>query len=56
MTVAERSGPPDTREVMEAKGIFAMARELGFEVKNLQEAKREEYVDFKFPSSHWPNG
>lgn len=56
ITVAERAGPPDTREVMEKKGIFAMARELGFDLVNLQEAKPEDYVQVDVPGSHWPQG
>ena len=56
VTVAERAGPPDTTEVMEQKGIFAMARELGFAVVNLQDAGPEEYVQFNLEGSHWPEG
>src|SRR3972149_2396542 len=38
ITLAERSGPSDTtRNIMEQKGIPAMAGELGFEILNLQE-------------------
>jgi uncharacterized protein (DUF362 family) len=56
ITVAERAGPPDTREVLEKKGIFALAQELGFEIVNLQEEKAEAYVPFHLAGSHWPDG
>src|SRR4030042_382081 len=37
ITVAERSGPGDTtRGIMEKKGIFNMAKELGFDVLDMQ--------------------
>ena len=38
ITLAERSGPGDTtRRVMEKKGVFDLAEELGFDIVNLQE-------------------
>jgi len=56
ITLAERSGPPDTREVMTQKGIFAMAEELGFAIVNLQEQPREAFVECGFEGDHWPDG
>ncbi len=56
ITLAERAGPPDTREVMQEKGIFDLARELDFAIVNLQELPRDQYVDFDVPGSHWPAG
>ncbi len=56
ITLAERSGPPDTRQVMEAKGIFPLARELGFEVVNLQELAEEGWVHLRPEESHWRYG
>ncbi len=54
--LAERSGPPDTRQVMEAKGIFPLAKEMGFEVVNLQELGEEGWVHLRPEESHWRNG
>jgi uncharacterized protein (DUF362 family) len=41
---------------METKGIFAMAKELGFEVLDMQAMPREGWVLVKPPDSHWQNG
>jgi len=56
ITLAERSGPPNTRDVMEKKGIFPLAKELGIEVVNLQELGPEGWVHVKPDDSHWQNG
>jgi uncharacterized protein (DUF362 family) len=57
ITVAERSGPGDTTEhIMEKKGIFSLAKELGFDIINLQELKPEGWVLVKPKDSHWENG
>ena len=54
--VADRSGPADTRHVMEVKGIFAMAKELSFEAVNLEELGPEGWVHLQPRGSHWANG
>jgi uncharacterized protein (DUF362 family) len=57
ITLAERSGPGDTtRQVMEKKGIFAMAKELDFDILNLQEMSTEGWEQFTPKDSHWKNG
>lgn len=57
ITVAERSGPGDpTRVVMEKKGIFELAKELGFEVLNLEELQPEGWVHIRPKDSHWKDG
>ena len=56
ITLAERSGPPNTRDVMEKKGIFPLAKELGIEVVNLQELGPEGWVHVKPSDSHWQDG
>ncbi len=56
ITLAERSGPPNTRDVMEKKGIFPLAKELGIEVVNLQELGPEGWVHVKPSDSHWKDG
>ena len=57
ITLAERSGPgPSTRHNMEQKGIFEMARELNFEILNMEEMSPAEWVQFTPPGSHWKNG
>ncbi|MCP2519002.1 DUF362 domain-containing protein [Candidatus Aminicenantes bacterium AC-335-A11] len=54
--LGERSGPPDTRKVMEEKGIFNLAKELDFNVINFEELKENEWVHFNPPGNHWKEG
>jgi uncharacterized protein (DUF362 family) len=56
ITVGESAGPPQTRHVMEQKGTFDLARELGFEVVNFDELPDDEWVAFPAGNSHWPQG
>ncbi|MBY9001000.1 MAG: DUF362 domain-containing protein [Candidatus Heimdallarchaeota archaeon] len=56
ITLAERSGPVDTRKCMEEKGIFELAEELDFSIINLAEVGVEEYVHVKPKNSHWEDG
>ena len=56
ITLAERSGPPNTRDVMAQKGILPLAKELGIKVVNLQELGPEGWVHVKPADSHWRNG
>lgn len=54
ITVAERSGPPDTQEVMEEIGVVELSKEMDFSLVNLDTA---EYVHLpKKPGSYWQNG
>jgi hypothetical protein len=41
VTVGERSGPPPTRSVIEAKGIPALGQELGFDIVNFEDLPEE---------------
>ncbi|MBM2825735.1 MAG: hypothetical protein HW402_1399 [Dehalococcoidales bacterium] len=57
ITLSERSGPGDsTRVVMEKKGIFKLAEELGFGILNLEEMAPEGWIQFKPKESHWSQG
>ena len=56
ITVGERSGPPPTKSVLEAKGIPAMAEELGFDIVNFEELPPEGWVHCNPPGCHWQNG
>ncbi|MFC2011084.1 DUF362 domain-containing protein [Chloroflexota bacterium] len=57
ITLAERSGPGDTtRQVMERKGIFDLAEELGFVIVNLEELGPEGWVHLHPENSHWTDG
>ena len=57
ITLAERSGPGDsTRSVMEKKGIFKLAQELGFNILNLEEVGPEGWSKIEPRESHWSQG
>lgn len=56
LTVGDRSGMGDTRAVMEAKGVFALARELGWTATVLDELGPDEWVRMQPDSSHWEYG
>jgi uncharacterized protein (DUF362 family) len=54
ITPAERSGLRDsTRTVMEKKGIFRLAQELGFNIINLEEVGSEGWSKIEPKESHW---
>ena len=54
--IGERSGPPDTREVMEDKGIFELAEEKNVRVVNFDELEDHELVHFEDEQMHWKEG
>jgi uncharacterized protein (DUF362 family) len=57
ITLAERSGPGDTtHNIMDRKGIFIMAKELGFDVLDLQAMPKDGWVLVKPSDSHWKDG
>lgn len=57
ITLAERSGPGDTtRRVMEKKGVFALAQEIGFDIVNLAELGADGWVHLYPKDSHWQDG
>ena len=57
ITVAERSGPGDpTRVVMQKKGVFALATELGFNILAMDEMAADGWVHIRPPDSQWRDG
>jgi uncharacterized protein (DUF362 family) len=56
ITLGESSGPPQTRRVMEQKGIFDLARELRFDVVDFETIPDSEWVGFPPAGTHWPDG
>ncbi len=56
ITVAERSGPANTAEVFENKGLFTLAQELDFKIVNLSDASKEEFALKKPKDTHWKEG
>ncbi len=56
ITVAERSGPAETSDVFEKKGLNALAKELDFRIVDLTRIPKDEYILKKPKDSHWKDG
>jgi uncharacterized protein (DUF362 family) len=56
ITLGESSGPPQTRGVMEQKGIFDLARDLRFDVVDFEQIAASEWVAFPAAGTNWPEG
>jgi uncharacterized protein (DUF362 family) len=56
VVLMERSGMGETRRVLEERGVFALAGEVGFEVVVLDEIPREDWNYISAPGFHWPAG
>jgi uncharacterized protein (DUF362 family) len=54
LTIGERSGPPQTKKVMEDKGVFDLARDLRATIVNFEELADADWAPMS--ASHWPNG
>jgi len=55
VVLGESSFPP-TKDVMEAKGTFDLASDLGFGIVNYEEIPDNEWVHFQPRGTHWPEG
>jgi uncharacterized protein (DUF362 family) len=56
ITLAERSGMGDTREVLKQMGVFALSKEIGFETVVLNEAPKDAWIKIERGNSHWLHG
>jgi len=56
ITVADRSGMGDTRRVMEEKGVFAQAKQMGYRAVVLDETGMAGWSEERLPGSHWSRG
>ena len=56
ITLGESSGPPETRSVMEQKGVFDLARDLRFAVVDFDQIDERDWVPFTAAGTHWPDG
>lgn len=56
ITLGESSGPPQTRGVMEQKGIFDLARDYRFGVVDFEQLADRDWVSFPRSGTHWPSG
>lgn len=56
ITVAERSGPVKTDVTFERKGLYRLAEELDFNIVDLTDVPKEEFVLKKPEDCHWRDG
>src|SRR5215471_17197129 len=56
LTVGDRSGMGNTREVMEKKRAFQLGKELGAKVVVFDELSADDWEIVKQPDSHWQQG
>jgi uncharacterized protein (DUF362 family) len=56
ITLGESSGPPQTRGVMQAKGIFDLARDHKFDIVDFEQIADHEWTAIPASGLHWPNG
>jgi uncharacterized protein (DUF362 family) len=56
LTLAERSGMGVARAVMEDRGVYGLAEELGFEVVSLDEVEADGWTKVGAEGLHWSDG
>jgi uncharacterized protein (DUF362 family) len=56
VTLAERSGMGDTRQVLEHMGVFGLSERLGFNAVVLDELARDGWVKIGRDGTHWLKG
>ncbi len=56
ITIGERSGPPDTADVMKDKGIYDICKKLDVGLINFEKLPSDQWVKIKPKESHWNNG
>lgn len=56
ITIGERSGPPDTSDVLKEKGIYDIAKKLGVGLINFEELPPDGWIRMRPEKSHWWDG
>lgn len=56
IVLGDRSGPAKTSKVFQEKGVFTLAKEMGFECLIFDEMPKDRWVKIKPPGMHWMNG
>jgi uncharacterized protein (DUF362 family) len=56
ITLAERSGGGNTRDVLEQLGVFELSRKMDFKVIVLDEERKENWVKIERDGTHWLRG
>jgi uncharacterized protein (DUF362 family) len=56
VTLGERSGPPDTADVMREKGIYELCAKHDVPIINFEDLPQTEWARIKPEGTHWRNG
>ena len=56
ITLAERSGMGDTKQVLEQMGVFNLSKELGFKAVVLNDVGKEDWLKVERGGTHWARG
>jgi uncharacterized protein (DUF362 family) len=56
ITIGERSGPPDTADVLKDKGIYDLCKRLGVGLIDFETLRDSDWVRIKPEKSSWRNG
>lgn len=56
IVLAERSGMGETELVLQETGVFALSKELGFNVEVLDDAGKEDWLKVEKDKTHWLRG
>lgn len=56
VTIGERSGPPDTADVLRDKGIYDLCKRLDVGLINFEDLPAESWTKVVPPGSHWNDG
>ena len=56
ITIGERSGPPDTVDVLKDKGVYDICEKLDVKLINFEELPPDQWLKVKPEQSHWING
>ncbi len=56
ITIGERSGPPDTADVLKQKGIYELCKKLDVGLINFEELPHDKWIRIRPEKSHWRNG
>ena len=56
ITIGERSGPPDTADVLKQKDIYTICRDMNVKLINFENISEQEWIKVKPEGSHWRDG
>lgn len=56
ITIGERSGPPDTSDVLNEKGIYDLSQKLGVKLINFEELPPGDWIKVRPEHSNWRDG